>query len=667
MKFNKFTEQVNTKLIELATGQLYVTDVSKEEMWAVYINSFPKGTNNVYKERSEHECNVCRQFISRAGNIVAEIDGKLQSVWQVAAEEPYATVAKAMSDLVLSKPIRTIFLHDEVKIGAKITKQVLEPDQSINWAHFWFNIPETFISRDIATDRAKAESTVAVLKRGLNEISMEAINTVSELIASNSIHRGAEYRNAVAEFKHLSELYHALPTDKEKDIFVWANYKKSTAKIRTTVIGTLLQALSEGKNLESSVKSYEDKVSGTNFKRSKPLATPGMIKKAVDKITKLGLESALQRRYAVLEDISINNVIYADRTIAPQMKDTLLDKLMLDAKPRKVQDYKNVEEITIDDFITNIVPTVTSIEALVKNNHVGNLVSLVAPSDPTSKNMLKWNNNFTWSYNGDITSAMKKAVKSAGGAVDGVLRFSIQWNEKGMDRHNDLDAHCQTPNFHIYFGSKYDRNGGQLDVDIQNPGPKTAVENITWPDLDNMSDGDYKFYVVNYSGPNKGGFRAEIEMNGVIHEFNYDKCVTSNVQVATVTLRNGNFILSPKLPATEANPIPRTVWGINTETFQPVTTIMYSPNFWDGQEIGNKHYFFTLNKCINPLETRGLYTEFLMGELHNDRKVFEMLGSKFMCPASDAQLSGLGFGSTQRAELIVKVKGAFTRMLKIKF
>ena len=317
MGFDKFAEQINTRLMKLATNQLYVTDVSKEEMWAVYINSFPEGTNNIYKERSEYDCNVCRQFILRAGNIVAEADGELQSVWQVPAEEPYTTVAKAMSDLVLSKSIRTIFLYDEAKIGAKTTKQLLEPGQSINWTHFWFNIPEVFISRDRATDRAKVESTVAVLKRGLNEISMEAIDTVNELIASNSIHRGAEYRNTVAEFKRLSELYRALLTDKEKDIFVWTNYKKSAAKIRTTVIGTLLQALSEGKNLESSVKSYEDKVSGTNFKRSKPLATPGMIKKAVDKIIELGLESALQRRYAVLEDISINNVIYADRTIVP--------------------------------------------------------------------------------------------------------------------------------------------------------------------------------------------------------------------------------------------------------------------------------------------------------------------------------------------------------------
>ena len=119
----------------------------------------------------------------------------------------------------------------------------------------------------------------------------------------------------------------------------------------------------------------------------------------------------------------------------------------------------------------------------------------------------------------------------------------------------------------------------QLDVDVQTPGSKIAIENITWPDLNNMLEDNYKSYVVKYRGSNSGGFRAEIEMNGVIHTLNYDKCVTSDIEVVTVTLRNGTFTLKPKLPSTESNPTPKKIWGINTETFQPVTTIMYSSNF----------------------------------------------------------------------------------------
>ena len=95
--------------------------------------------------------------------------------------------------------------------------------------------------------------------------------------------------------------------------------------------------------------------------------------------------------------------------------------------------------------------------------------------------------------------------------------------------------------------------------------------------------------------------------------------------------------------------------------------MLNSPNFWDGQTKGNKHYFFMLEGCINPDDTRGFYNEYLRDELHEHRKVFEVLGSKLKAEHSTDQLSGLGFSSTQRNELVVKVTGSFNRTLKIKF
>ncbi|MGR2462374.1 hypothetical protein ACUX4R_26210, partial [Salmonella enterica] len=82
---------------------------------------------------------------------------------------------------------------------------------------------------------------------------------------------------------------------------------------------------------------------------------------------------------------------------------------------------------------------------------------------------------------------------------------------------------------------------------------------------------------------------------------------------------------------------------------------------------GNKHVFFILEGCANPEGTRGFYNEYLKPELDKHRKVFEMLGSKMKVQPNENQLSGLGFSTTQRNHVFVKVSGAFNRTVKVIF
>ena len=95
--------------------------------------------------------------------------------------------------------------------------------------------------------------------------------------------------------------------------------------------------------------------------------------------------------------------------------------------------------------------------------------------------------------------------------------------------------------------------------------------------------------------------------------------------------------------------------------------MMMSPNFWDGHGVGNKHYFFMLDGCLNDGKARGFFNEFLKPDLDAHRKVIEMVGNKMTAVESDRQLSGLGFSSTQRSSLLCRVKGSFTRTINILF
>lgn len=115
-----------------------------------------------------------------------------------------------------------------------------------------------------------------------------------------------------------------------------------------------------------------------------------------------------------------------------------------------------------------------------------------------------------------------------------------------------------------------------------------------------MREGVYRFYVHQYSGSARYGFRAEIEFNGTIYSFDYSKSMRLDeiVKVAEVYLDHfGNFTIKELLPSNVSS---REIWGLKPNNFVPVTVVMYSPNYWDDQNgIGHRHYFFMLKDCIN--------------------------------------------------------------------
>ena len=127
------------------------------------------------------------------------------------------------------------------------------------------------------------------------------------------------------------------------------------------------------------------------------------------------------------------------------------------------------------------------------------------------------------------------------------------------------------------------------------------------------------------------------------------------------------FKVIPKLDAKEGAVKSREMWGVKTNQFQKVAMITTSPNYWDGQNVGNKHTFFILDKCKNPDTPRGFFNEFLKEDLMAQKRVFEALGDKMKVAPSEEQLSGLGFSSTNKAHVVCKVEGAFTRVLKVNF
>lgn len=672
--FTHFSKKLSDHFTAMSTSDLFVSSIDPDLLWEKYLQSFPEGSNPIFRQRSEHDCQCCKHFIRNFGSVVSINDNlELVTIWDLKdLEFPYDVVAEQMSKFVRSSEknassIKDVFYTDSKSM--RISKTRDSKNSSIIWNHFYAEAQKQFVknSVDIASQKAVRRDSKEMFKRALDELTLNSIDTVIELINQNSLYRGSEFLHSLMTLRPHKIAYNQLTGRNKKHYYTWTQSIKdsSIARIRNTVIGTLLIDISNDVELDTAVRSFESKVTPTNYKRPTAIVTKQMIENAQKTITALGYENSLQRRHATLSDITINNILFADRSVkvALNVFDELATKV---SKSKKTKSFDKVEEVSIETFLTTILPKCTSVEVQLENKHVGNFMSLIAPSIQDSKNILKWNNNFSWTYNGSLTDSVKERIKKAGGNVSGVLRGSLSWFN-----YDDLDLHCIEPSGNrIHFGAKRNsRTTGRLDVDmnVSSNGSREAVENITWTNLSKMQEGTYTFIVHNFT-PRENidvGFAVEVEYAGQLYEFFYDKKATGYTEVVKFEFskQNGIKILT-SLPMKQKD---QTVWGITTNTFTKVKAIMKSPNYWDDNKIGNLHWFFILDECKNPDKIKGLFNEYVDNALQPHRKVLELLSSQLLVEPSDEQLSGVGFSQTKHDSLIVKLSGTFNRIIKLIF
>lgn len=706
----KFTQQIQNQFAKMCkTGKLFRSSMGGQPVWTHYLESFKEDPIFRDPNSSEHNCNLCGNFLRRYGNILAiDENNQLMSMFDFEAEGEFKPVAASLSSLLRQSVVKDVFFetfnelnflpyerctkqNSSFRLGIdknhkQYTKEEADKFGKVNtkdiytFHHMHLDLPAAFVSMDnssIEAIMAKHRDNKEVFKRGLDTIPLDTLELVKDLINQGSLLDGQTHLFKVEKFIEFKRDYDKVPAENQ-DNWCWLTSRDlSISKFRNELIGTLCTELAEGKELNDACKTWNIRVDPANYMKASAPITQKQIAEAKKFVEENGYEESFDRRHATIEDIKVSEILHINSGDGKIKAVSVFDNVKSTSTRHKRSEFDSVEEVGIEKFMKDILPGCSSIEAFLSNTHEGNLASITTANNPDSKPIFKWDNNYSWTFNGNLAgkSQIKEAVKVAGGNVTGILRASMIWNETGEDN-SDLDLWCRQPNnerigyntgYRKDSGNRFSSCGGQLDLDNTGPGSKVGVENIYFGSLSTMKEGVYKFWVNQYSARNSKGFRFEIEFNGEIYSYTYNRPVSSQIEVAEVTLKNGQFSISHKLPATEGSGVSKEIYGLETNQFHKVNLVCLSPNHWGNNQLGNKYYFFMLNGCKVETSIRSFHNENLNSDLLQHRKVMEVLGATTTVSSVEKQLSGLGFNATVRDELIVRLQGTHKRVVKIKF
>lgn len=662
---------------------LFRVDLDKDVLWNLYLDSFPEGTNEIFRKRREYDCSCCRQFIRNIGNVVYLTDNyEVRSIWRIPVGGQFQNSFDAMADYAESFPISNVFLTQETGVGtAKNVEISTDGGPTIIWEHFFLRIPEYLRVRSSAhipdlLNEYRVSQTMHY--RTMTEVTPETFDVVERLVNSGVLDHVSRYTQVFRKVKETqNELRSSGYTETQINNFCWGvvgavkatelEKKNPFLRFRNCPLGVLLVDMNEGKREGDVIAAYNTMVAPMNYRRSTATATTGMIRSAKDKLVAEGFMSIFTRRMANPSDLDINNMLFVDRSAMLPVDPFASIENAAGVSEAKLD--KTAVAITFEDFLITVIPGSKSLEMYFGGNITSHLMTLVAPESSEDKVITTWDNNVSWYYKGDGTSAIAERVKRAGGNVDGDPRISLGWYNG-----DDLDLRVTEPQqsreenpYVIYYANKRTLSpcGGVLDVDMNAMGvynSEDPVENITYTSRDKMIPGDYVIEVHQYNLRSRSnvGFTVEIKLDGKLTTLQCDRIIRDNelVPVAMFTVgKDKTITLKPYLPVVTQNNIDsRKVWGLSSKQFHKVTHVLPSPNFWGGNATGLIHTFFLIEGCRCDEKVRRFYNEFVTHDLNKHRKVLEAVGTENMIqPDKEEQASGLGFVPNDKTPAYIRV------------
>lgn len=362
------------------------------DLWDRFIASIPQALRRIYA------CSACRKFVGRFGGLVTiDGDGIRHSAMWDDAPGIFSDAVRGLADHVERARITGVFLSKEVTWGTPVTGP---------WNHLAVTPPTAIVWTDrvkTAGQRvAELHEDYGILRRSLAEYPVEILRNAHNLLTTGQLYR-SEKCIGVAEW--LLSIHEQLDARKDRlrnEATAWlavATAPPGFCHVRTTVISTLLDDIIAGHEFRAIKRSFDAKMTPTQYQRPQTAPTSGNIAQAEKIVEQLGIGPSLARRFARVEEV---DALW--RPIPIERKESSDRSVFGHLKPGGIgvpadQVEAPATMMTWTKFAATILPSANKIEFAVPRH--GAFIAIVTAANLDAPPILRWDsegqrNPFSW-------------------------------------------------------------------------------------------------------------------------------------------------------------------------------------------------------------------------------------------------------------------------------
>ncbi len=416
-----------SKRVEKITSPLFTTDAAG--LFDLYLSSLPT------TDRQHYTCNTCKHFFERFGGLVTiNADGTLESLmWEEQeASAFYASAAERLRVAVENAKVTGVYLSKESMYGTPAT------GGPVRWTHYAVKVDSKRVykarTKDAGEAMAEKREEFKMVSRALSELTVDQIETAVTLLSAGGLANAVAVLGRAEWLLSLKRLVNKKKSHQANHI--WAAIAVAPvgfAHIRSSMLGTLLDDIKSGTDLETLKRSFAAKMAPTAYQRPQAAPTIGTIKQAEDMVRKLGIETALERRFARFDEIAINTLWQPKATRSAAMEGVFGHLRAPKAAPS--QKTTGIEKITWASFSKKIMPLASEMHVLVPYG-TANFIALVTATHEDAAPILKWDtederNPVSWYlYSGGSAASQWGLSGGAYVQVKGICDLPCHWNGK---------------------------------------------------------------------------------------------------------------------------------------------------------------------------------------------------------------------------------------------